>query len=243
SEPSLIAHLDRYVITEDVQLHGRSAECGEIFVTGPDAAQTLTAIGLNGESLGLYDHAAGAVGEAMVWMRRVDWLGQPGFLLASLADHLPTLWTGVVDAGARPAGGAAFHPLRIESGFPLYSLDISEDNLAQEAARTEQAISFTKGCYLGQEPIARIDALGHVNRELRGLKLAVDTVPPPGSRVIDLENAKDVGTVTSSAMSPVDRRPVALAYLKSQFTAPGTLVSVIVEGEPIGATVFWPMQG
>ena len=70
-----------------------------------------------------------------------------------------------------PAGSEVWTALRIEAGLPVFGVDISDDNLAQEVGRTKTAISFTKGCYLGQEPIARLDALGHVNRELRSLRL------------------------------------------------------------------------
>ena len=129
-------------------------------------------------------------------------------------------------AAVTPAGGAVFEALRIEAGFPLYGVDISEDNIAQEAGRTKQAISFTKGCYLGQEPIARLDAMGHVNRELRGMRLAEGPVPRGQTPVFDESGAQQVGTITSAAMSYADNKPVALAMLRAQATRPGTSVRV-----------------
>jgi folate-binding protein YgfZ len=140
----------------------------------------------------------------------------------------------------RPAGSLAFHALRIEAGMPLYGIDISEDNLAQEVGRTKQAISFTKGCYLGQEPIARIDALGHVNRELCGLKLSTGSAPPPGRAVNSEDGSKEIGSITSSVLSPLDNTPFALAYLKSQYLTPGTRVSIPIDDASIPATVFQP---
>ncbi len=122
--------------------------------------------------------------------------------------------------------------------MPLYGQDISEDNLAQEVARSKQAISFTKGCYLGQEPIARIDAMGHVNRELRRLRIVSDRVPEPGTTILAVDGEIQVGSVTSSALSFQDEKPVALAYLRSKFMSPGTTVRIKTNNETVEATVF-----
>ena len=85
--------------------------------------------------------------------------------------------------------------------MPVYGVDLTDENLAQEAGRTASAISFTKGCYLGQEPIARIDAMGHVNRELRSLRIAGEAIPSAGARVFsDAAASAAVGTITSAAI-------------------------------------------
>jgi hypothetical protein len=142
--------------------------------------------------------------------------------------------------GIVPAGAAVFEALRIEAGFPRYGVDITDDNIAQEAGRTRQAISFTKGCYLGQEPIARLDAMGHVNRELRGVRLADGPVPLPMSAVFDEGGGQQVGTITSAALSYADNKPVALAMLKTHATRPGTNVQVrLGESGAQEGTVFW----
>lgn len=242
AEPALLAHLDRYLITEDVELHGRTAELGELFVSGKQASQLLNNNGIDVAELGLYGHASAKSAGISVVVRRVDLLGTPGYLLSIAKAQLAPLWKELYEAGAQPAGSAAFHALRIETGMPLYSVDLSEDNLAQEAARNSQAISFTKGCYLGQEPIARIDALGHVNRELRGLKLSSAKPPEPGAPVLAGDDSQEIGHVTSSALSYSDDRPVALALLRSNWTAPGTEVTVKCGDEAVRATVFWPAR-
>ena len=239
SENALISHLDRYIITEDVALHGRSAECGELFVSGPQATDLLGRLFVS-DSLDTYAHVSVQVLQQPASVRRVDLLGQVGFLLSRSRHLLADTWNILRDNGMRPAGTAAFDALRIEAGTPLYGVDISDGNLAQEVARAKVAISFTKGCYQGQEPIARIDALGHVNRELRGLKLTTGPVPPSGSQVMAANDQKEIGTVTSAALSYEDDNPVALAYLRSQFVTPGTSVAVLVKDQLIPATVFWP---
>lgn len=238
AEP-LIAHLDRYVITEDVQFHDRTDEYGQLFLSGPQAADALVQEDARTGTLEPYGHLATQVDGASVSVRRLDWLGSPGFQVIAPREPLSRVWQWARHGGIPPAGAAAWHALRIEAGFPLYGVDMSDENLAQEAARTEQAISFRKGCYLGQEPVARIDALGHVNRELRRLRLEGNTVPAAGAVVVGGDDRKEMGRVTSAALSYADGHPVALAYLRSGSTAAGTRVAVQVEGRDVPATVEW----
>ncbi|TXT38384.1 MAG: folate-binding protein YgfZ [Planctomycetota bacterium] len=132
----------------------------------------------------------------------------------------------------READIGEIHASRVAAGFPIYGIDITEDNLAQEVGRTELAISFTKGCYLGQEPIARIDAMGHVNRQLCRIELSSGPLPDSGTPVLDkpAPDGKQVGTITSSTwkwQGDADK-PLALAYLRSGFAKPGS--QVLVDG-------------
>jgi folate-binding protein YgfZ len=175
---------------------------------------------------------------AITAARRVDWLNQPGYLLLIPRGQLDEIQQLLTSAGIAPGTSETFEVLRIEAGFPRYGSDISDENLAQEVGRTAQAISFTKGCYLGQEPIARIDAMGHVNRQLCRLKLANGPVPASGAELFAADDDKPVGHVTSAAFSPTDNLPVALAYLRTQLLAPDTTVLVDVSGEKIAATVI-----
>ena len=236
TEESLLAHLGKYVLIEDVELHARSASQGELLLSGPSSESILRAAGLLPEPLALFGHRRG--GEVAV--RRTDLLGLPGYVVSASRERIRALRASLIDAGAHPAGPAALNALRIEAGLPLYGVDVSEDQLAQEVGRTARAISFTKGCYLGQEPIARIDAMGHVNRELRGLRLATDAVPEAGDRVVGADG-KEIGAITSAALSYRDNRSVVLAYLRAKFTAPGTPVSVVLADARVPAEVFWPL--
>ncbi len=240
TEEAILAHLNRYIISEDVQLHGRSSDFGELFMTGPETLARLGRLNLAVEELDLYGHTTWSLGDVSISVRRTDFLGTLGFLLSVPAAELVNLWDLLIDMHVSPAGAEAFHALRIEAGTPLYGRDISDTNLAQEVAHTKQAISFAKGCYLGQEPIARIDALGHVNQELRGLRLQSGPVPKPGSLVVTGQDEKEVGMITSSALSYDDGKPVALAYLRRGFVTPGTVVSVKSSDLSVAATVFWP---
>ena len=137
---------------------------------------------------------------------------------------------GREDIGVEPSedfGGAllwcvaaGLDAVRIEAGFPLFGSDITDDNLPQEIGRNKQAICFTKGCYLGQETVARIDALGHVNRLLTRVKFASAEVPSPGTELFASDKA--VGKVTSACWSPLNGSPLAFALIRRAQSAPGT---------------------
>ena len=243
AEQGLIAHLDRYLITEDVQLIPRTAELGEFFVTGPHAEHALQVLQIDVSLEEANSHAATAAAKGIgpIRVRRVDWFAQPGFLISFPGEQQETLWERLsTTESIHVAGSLAFHALRIESGFPLYGIDISEDNLVQEVSRTSRAVSFTKGCYLGQEPIARIDAMGHVNRELCGLMLDHGVSPEPGASIVAGDDRNEVGRITSSVRLTEQSEPLALGYLRSRFTKPGSQVAVNIDGEFVPAVVFRP---
>src|SRR5262249_40130405 len=119
-----------------------------------------------------------------------------------------------------PAGLETYHVLRVEAGTPQFRIDIDDTNLPQEVGRTERTISFTKGCYIGQETIARIRTYGHVNRMLVGLKLEGDGIEPRGAKLS--HSGKEVGSVTSCVYSPRIAGPIALGYARRGSNEPGT---------------------
>ncbi len=228
----LMAHLSHYALTADVDFLPRSSEVGELYISGPEAIEKLKRREIEVSELPLYGHLETQLKNTPVHVCRVDWFDQPGYLLRFPLAELAEAWDRVRRTGFRPAGIAVFHSLRIQAGLPIYGIDITEDNLAQEVNRTQQAINFKKGCYLGQEPIARIDALGHVNRELRTIQLESVQPPLPGGEIQDA-SGKAIGQITSYAMNPKKHRPVALAYLKREALKPGTEVFVVGDEEDL----------
>lgn len=240
SAERLVPHLERYVINEDVSIADRSSEFGLLLVVGPDAAARLTQFGFEVAALDDLDHLSADVAGTQYRVRRFDVGPYRGYVLTTAREKLGDLWTGLCGVGVRPAGSEVWNALRIEAGLPIYGVDITDENLAQEVGRSATAISFTKGCYLGQEPIARLDAMGHVNRELRSLRLSAGPVPQVGASVFaDASLSQPVGTVTSAAYSFGSRTPVALALLRSSVSAAGSTVFVKTEAGGVGAEVFW----
>ena len=137
--------------------------------------------------------------------------------------------------GAKPAGLAAADLLRVEAGTPVYGKDVTENNLAPEVGRTAQAISYTKGCYLGQEPIVRLRDLGHANRVLTGLRVEGTQPVPAGAKL--WREGKEVGQVTSSVYSPALGTVIALAYVRRGNTEPGTALEVEIDSTRAGGSV------
>ncbi len=215
------AHLDRYLIREDVQIFDRSAEWSEVLLAGAKAEDLLARLGVHVGADRLA-HGAGQLDERPVWVRRVDFLGPSGFLVAGLRGNMKEVKRAFVNAGAVECGADVAETARIESGTPWYGLDITDENLPQEVDRDRLAINFTKGCYLGQETVARIDALGHVNRVLKGIKFMGEDVPAVGTEL--QVDGKTVGKVTSSCWSPAMGGPLGLGYVKRGFEAAGTKV-------------------
>jgi tRNA-modifying protein YgfZ len=217
----ITAHLDRYLIREDVQIFDRTAEWGEVLLAGAKAEEVLEGLGVAvGEIAGRLSHAAARLAGRQVWLRRVDFLGPGGFLVAGLCENMEEVKRTLVNSGAVECGADVAETARIESGTPWYGQDITDENLPQEVDRNRLAISFTKGCYLGQETVARIDALGHVNRVLRGVKLSGEAVPAAGTEL--QADGKTVGKVTSSCWSPATGGSLALAYVRRGFEVVGT---------------------
>ncbi len=135
---------------------------------------------------------------------------------------------------ARPVGGLAYTAVRVEMGEPAMGRDVDESTIPQEAGDVAETVSFTKGCYLGQELVARIDSRGHVNRHLRGLVLAENALPPDGAGVFS-EDA-EVGAITSVAESLLVGAPIGLGLIRRE-VEPGSPVEIRWEGGTAAAEI------
>lgn len=206
-----IAAIDRFVIREDVTLVDRSKEWREVLLSGKNATALLATLiesEAPTEPLGVVECRLDTL-EAEV--RRVSFASKECFFLRCAAAHVASLCNALRTSGAVACSQEAVETARIEMGSPVFGKDVTAENLPQEVNRP-QAISFTKGCYLGQETVARIDAMGHVNWKLLGLQFSGDEVPPPGSQVeID---GKPVAKIKSSCPSQRLQAPLAMAYVR-----------------------------
>ena len=226
SEPgeaeTLLSHLDKYLISEKVELVDHSDEGTQFLVAGPRAAELLS--GFCGDSIPqeLFAHREFKINGASVHVRCVDYAGPGSYLLRVSPDAGDAIQQALTQAEILQASEADVEARRIEQGTPRFGVDLDATNLPQELARDDRAISFTKGCYLGQETVARIDALGHVNRVLVGLAFEGEEIPPAGTPLTHESN--EVGRVTSACFSPRRGQPLALAFLKRKQSAAGSQV-------------------
>jgi folate-binding protein YgfZ len=219
----LVQYLDRYIISEQVEIADRTADFAQFHLAGPRAADVLAAaLGAPVPDLPPFAHMERTFGRAATCsIRRRDQLGVPGFDLVCRTDVADGVRRMLTAAGAVPGGADAFEVLRIEAGTPVFGKDIDDNRFVMEVGFAARAVSYSKGCYLGQEPIVMArDRAGHVNRVF--VRLTVQGDPPaPGTKV--LRDGAEVGVVTSSCHSP-RFGALALAYLKWKHHEPGTKV-------------------
>lgn len=187
------------------------------FVAGDEAEEILDALHLLPEQ-GEGSNATQSFEGQQVTVVRAHWIAGPGFLVYASAEAMPT----VHDAAGERLDSAVFEGLRVEAGIPQGRVDFDEKTLAPETGQASRAIHYKKGCYIGQEVVARIDARGHTNRGF--VQLVLDTLVVPGTK-LQVEG-KEVGWVTSVALGPTLGKALALGYLRNEFAAPGTQVTV-----------------
>lgn len=228
------AALDKFVIMDDVVFEDLSATTVTHTVSGPKAADVLRAAGVAALPGEAWSSAQASIAGNPAVVVSSRWTGRGDFDVVTLAGARSAVKAALASAGAREISAATFEALRVEAGIAT-QLGELEDVLALEANLAPEAISFTKGCYLGQEVMARIDARGRVNRTLVGLALEGDAPAPRGATLRAAE--KDVGRVTSSVLSPTLGKPIALAYLRREHSAPGTSVTVASDAGTRAATV------
>jgi tRNA-modifying protein YgfZ len=207
----------RYKVADQVEVEDVTAQTAAIGVEGPGAAAVLGSLGV---PLPEEPYAHLQWNDATV--AAVTVTGQPGFRIYTSAEASAEIAGRLQAAGAQPATGADARLVRIENGLPRYGEDIRETTLPQET-RQMHAVSFTKGCYLGQEIVERIRAQGHVNKLLSRLEIDTAEPPPPGTKVM-AENG-EAGEITSAVYSPEKGKSIALAYLRTAFAETGRTLS------------------
>jgi len=231
TKDTVLAKLDQFIFSEDVQLGDVTSAFGQIAVVGPEAAAVVaTLMGERDERLtSLAEHGClrGSMAGSAVIVTRVTDTGEPGFDLYVDAAQIDAVRQTLLSRGVDGADADTVETLRVEAGIPLFHQDMTDDTIPLEAGIESRAISMTKGCYVGQEVIVRVLHRGHgrVAKKLVGLTLAGDQVPANGAAVTSSDES--IGRVTSAVQSIALGRPIALAYVQRDFAEPGTDVSVI----------------
>jgi tRNA-modifying protein YgfZ len=217
----------RYKLGSDVELHKRTLEMGELSLIGPDARRIAGADSLGDAE---HDNARAEIGGHPVVLVATD----VGVDVFCEAERTEGVRGALLAAGAVEVGEAAAEVVRVERGRPRYGVDLDDSVIPQEAGLNERAVSFTKGCYVGQETVARLYYRGKPNRHLRGLRLSAPV--EPGTPLTLGE--KSVGKVGSSVVSPA-HGPIALAIVRRE-ASPGDTVHA---GEATAEVVELPFEG
>jgi folate-binding protein YgfZ len=214
SAPRILEHFARYTFAERTGLADATEATLQLALVGPRAASALRALGLEPPAPG--GASAGRVGPVAVDVLGEDGLAADGFSIVSEADTLDAVWPELVRAveghGGRPAGELAAEAARVLRGIPAPGHELTDDYNPLEAGLLD-AVSFSKGCYVGQEVVARLRTYDKVSRVRIGFALAEGSpIPAPGTGL--LRDGRDAGTVTSAVLVPGERAPIGLAYLK-----------------------------
>jgi folate-binding protein YgfZ len=243
---TVLARLDQFVFSEDVQLGNVTESYGQLAIVGPQSAEViakavpelslavLAGLGDNGNVRSTWN------GNPVIVVRTGD-LGERGFEVYVERARVADLAAAFARLGVPALDVEAVDTLRIEGGVPQFHRDMDEQTIPLEAGIESRAISFTKGCYVGQEVIIRVLHRGHgrVARKLVGLRLDVNVnaaVPPDGAVIRAGE--REIGHVTSACWSPALGRPIALAYVHRDFVEPGTNVQVDATRAEVSALPF-----
>ena len=257
-----VASLDAFLFAEDVQIEDVSEEYFTFGLHGPEASAVLQEAFTAGEIPPAEVANAGS-SVALTWndceihLVQRDLLGVPGYDVICPRLRAADVWRSILAVDercyegrrrVRPIGWYALNIARIEAGSPIFNIDFGTTNLPHESGVLHSRVSFRKGCYLGQEVVARMESLGRPKQILAGLRVMEDALPVAGAQVFPAgseDRANQIGIVTSSTLSPMlGAEPVAFAMIRTKHADEGGRVLVNAEGRQVEATIcplqFWP---
>jgi len=222
---SLIPALDKYIIMDDVTLTDLTPEYASLALEGPRAADAVEQVA--GVKLADLEECESreisANGIPCRLIRRTPGSAPSGEFLTS-CERVPELWKALLDAagsaGGRPAGYKALNTVRLEQGNPWFGYDFGEKQIPHEARLENSHISYTKGCYTGQEIVERVRSRGQVNRVRVSLRFETTEAPAPNTSLSS--DGKEVGYVTRAGFSPARNTFIGMGYLRREKSAPGT---------------------
>ena len=217
--------LDQFIITEDVQIQDSSNELLLLSLQGPKAADVIRQV-LKTDVSTLPRIANQALGPSVIISH--DRTGQGGYDIIIPRNEVESVWQAFLLQGVQPVGTEALDILRLEAALPRYGIDFDENTLVLEAG-LKDAISFNKGCYMGQETVARATFIGRVNRRLAQIQAKASHGLGRGARLYG--DNKEAGVVTSSAYSPALTSVVGLGYVQKDFATEGTQVEIVTANE------------
>jgi aminomethyltransferase len=237
--PLLREVLEKHVFSEKIKFENLLEKFHQIAMHGPKGADILRQIIPGWAELGTLGSQAAKIGEAETVIWRDDPCGVPGYFIIVPAENAGQIWMEILSSfssgepgkrAVRPAGWAVFNTTRIEAGRPMFGIDFDDTVLPAETGQLPRAVSFTKGCYLGQEIVARMHARGQVARQIVGIRMQDDALPVAGAPMMD-DQQNQIGGVTSSTISPVlSNASIGLGIVKAAFAKPGTALRIAAEG-------------
>jgi folate-binding protein YgfZ len=243
--PVIEKALAGYLFSEKVTLNNRIGSLHQIALEGPRALEILRQLAPDIPDIAVLGSAATRIWETDLIVWRDDPAGVPGYFLILPIESAAKFWRGFVEQfsapkveGVQPAkrqawptGWAAFNAARIEAGRAMFGIDFDGTVLPGETGLLDRAVSFTKGCYVGQEIVARMQARQQVPRQIAGIKMELDALPIAGASIFDVQQNR-IGQITSSTISPIlSNAAICLGMLKKPFFVAGTKLLIAAEGQ------------
>ena len=224
------------------KIHNGLESWGLLLVTGPNGPDILTqALGVEVGPLQVLDTITFTFGDMQGFIARTEETGRQDYELFATVEALPALWSHLLktgkEAGLQPVGREALETSRIEEGLARLGPDLNEKIVPPEANLEGIAFSLSKGCYPGQEVVARMDTYGAVKRRMVGLVLDTEDqrLPEAGAKLFS--GTREVGWVTSSTYSPLVQKPIAFGFPLRDFTQPQTQLEIEIQGQRFPASV------
>ncbi len=219
--------LEKFIIMDDVTQTDESDQTGSVAVEGPAAVALLEELcGAKLSAMNEYEHATIAVNGISCRVIRTSHFGETGVELLVEQNAIVALWDALLKSvrtrGGAPIGYQALNVLRLEAGVPWFGYDFDDKVIPHEAGLETSHISYTKGCYTGQEIVERVRSRGHANRRRVQLRFRGNETPPAGTKL--LASGKEAGAVTSAAFSPRLARVLGMGYVRSEFTPSGSVL-------------------
>lgn len=232
----LLKTIERFTMAGDFRVNDITNDTALLSIQGINAAAIATKV-LGAAVSELPRDGASEVEwqQSSVIVMRATHTSEDGFDLIVDNAHAAALWQALSEAGAKPVGYDALETLRIEAGIGRYGRDMDETNVVTEA-NLDDAVSYTKGCYIGQEIIARIKYRGHVAKKLTGLLFEKEEAIEAGASIRSVEG-KIIGRVTTTVLSPKLGRTIALGYVRYEHLDPGTRLLVVSGADEVAATI------
>ncbi len=222
-----IETLDKFIIMDDVTLEDVTDKLGSLAIEGPKAGAIFSqSTGLAIEGFSEMAFADVTIDAVPCHLIRHSHFGLPGAEIIAPREKLEVIWqnlrTAVHAQHGHPIGMQALNALRLEAGIPWFPLDFNDTVIPHEAAVEGTHISFSKGCYTGQEIVERVRSRGHVNRRRTQLKFSAQAPPVRATRL--RADGNEVGLVTSSAFSPSAGTAIGMGYVRREHNSPGSVV-------------------
>ncbi|MDF1810053.1 MAG: glycine cleavage T C-terminal barrel domain-containing protein [Phycisphaerales bacterium] len=258
--------ISSFLFAEEVEIRDVSAELQHLSIHGPTSLQlidSLTDDGVSVLELKEKHHMSVQIDEVSILIERIDFTGEIGLYLTIPRENMLAVYTKLLEVAqskpelkAKPTGWLAINAARIEAGNPMFQVDFGQSNLPVESGIIDTRVNFTKGCYLGQEVVARMHARNACTKKVVAIRVVGEQIttenqevhqPVGGSQIFEpnKEGETPIGSVTSSTISPMlGAIPICFAMLKNDFTTPGTKLKVSAEGKLADCVVeeslvFW----